>query len=108
MLRSGWLVAFAGRVRPIVRHNVGQSHVSHTAMVEDPEQIEIVVDAVTSFQTHQHCKLVLNVDALNVGGRVGYRYSIRMARSLSVNRVDYGHRCLRIALVRAVRDDEDR
>ena len=82
------VVNIAGGISPLVGVRPRKRHVAHAETVEIAKKMNIVLDGVTTFDSHQGRKFFLLVGALDVIHGKRHHHSIRMARCLLVDGID--------------------
>ena len=82
------IVDIARGVGPLVGIRPAQSHVTNAEAVEIAQQVDIVFDRVTAFDTHQRSQFLLFVGTLDIVGAERHHHAVGMPRRLLINRID--------------------
>ena len=82
------VINISGGISPLVGVRPRKRHVAHTETVEIAQEMNIVLDGVTTFDSHQRRKLLLLVGALDIIHGKRHHHSIRMARCLDIDGID--------------------
>src|SRR2546427_12258918 len=94
------VVDVAGRISPLVGVRPTQSHIADAEPVKIAQKMNVVLDRVTAFNSHERGKFLVFVGTRDISDRERHYHAIRMPGGLLVDRIDEIERVLgEVALI---------